>query len=212
MSPQTMRKAREKASAMEGMYTVHCKAVEGGMGTTCSVTMNTPGSNHSHTPIMEERSEAQLELLKGIEMALEPVEVAFWSHDGPWQFVGHDYVSESAVRADLSEISAAGVCRVRRILSQRPVHPHRHDTPRLGICMCAAPALTGKVRHQHQAGPSQSMVDPSQVCARPQGLHGSVHQPYQRPTHWFPPRLWQRSKADCKHVPHVVNVQDDAAQ
>lgn len=41
---------------------------------------------------MEERSEAQLELVKNIEAALEPVDAVFWSHDGPWQFVGSDYV------------------------------------------------------------------------------------------------------------------------
>jgi hypothetical protein len=43
--------------------------------------------------VAQERVEAQLSLLRGIERDLEQMKAVFYSHDVPWQFVGHEYVS-----------------------------------------------------------------------------------------------------------------------
>lgn len=41
-----------------------------------------------------QRAAAQLSLVTEIEEELEAVTAVFYSHDVPWQFVGHEYVSD----------------------------------------------------------------------------------------------------------------------
>jgi len=51
--------------------------------------------NQEGRTVAKERAEAQLSLVEAIGRELEPVDAVFYSHDVPWQFVGHEYVSSS---------------------------------------------------------------------------------------------------------------------
>ena len=56
----------------------------------------------------KERAKEQFELLKDIQGDLEKVEVVFYSHDVPWQFVGHEY------RSSLLDSASVGECEYLR--------------------------------------------------------------------------------------------------
>lgn len=49
--------------------------------------------NEEGRRVASERAMAQMSLLRAVEGDLEEVDAVFWSHDVPWQFVGHEYVS-----------------------------------------------------------------------------------------------------------------------
>lgn len=86
--PQLLALLAESAE-MSGMYTITCP----GKGAACSYKINDKGLNDQELRIAQERVEAQLSLLKGIEGDLEEITAVFYSQDVPWQFVGHEYVS-----------------------------------------------------------------------------------------------------------------------
>lgn len=44
------------------------------------------------------RADARLGLVTEVEELLEDVDAVFYSHDVPWQFVGHDFVSGGGSR------------------------------------------------------------------------------------------------------------------
>jgi hypothetical protein len=76
---------------MSGMYTLTCKCSKEG----CTATVVETGLNEEGKRVAYQRKDAQLSLLEPIEGDLEPVKVVFYSHDVPWQFIGHEFVSES---------------------------------------------------------------------------------------------------------------------
>lgn len=79
---------------MEGMYTITCKARPEG-GTTCTEAVQGDDLTPEEHLVLTQRSVAQLELIKPLEASLEDTQAVFFMHDGPWQFVGHDYVSST---------------------------------------------------------------------------------------------------------------------
>lgn len=76
------------------MYTILCPGPDAeGNPRKCSTRVNERGLNEEGRKVAYERIEAQMDLIREIEGELEKVEVVFYSHDVPWQFVGHEYVS-----------------------------------------------------------------------------------------------------------------------
>lgn len=101
---------------MDGMYTITCKALPDG-GTKCTEKTQGEGLDEGQLLVLTQRSVAQLELIKPLEAELEDTRAVFFMHDGPWQFVGHDYVSSTSSIPRLTRVEAAvgGVSRVRRV-------------------------------------------------------------------------------------------------
>jgi hypothetical protein len=76
------------------MYTISCKTSSATADLRrCSYTVQDAGLNEEGRLVAHQRAEAQLELIRQVQDVLEDVEAVFYSHDVPWQFVGHDYVS-----------------------------------------------------------------------------------------------------------------------
>lgn len=75
------------------MYTISCPGLTRKASSKCTYSIVEEGLNHEGRTVAKERAQAQLSLLQGIEGELEPVDAVFYSHDVPWQFVGHEYVS-----------------------------------------------------------------------------------------------------------------------
>lgn len=55
--------------------------------------MNEEGLNEQGKMIAKQRVEAQMAIIRDVQGDLEEVKAVFYSHDVPWQFVGHEYVS-----------------------------------------------------------------------------------------------------------------------
>lgn len=76
------------------MYLISCAGPDAeGKTKGCKYQINERGLNEEGKRVAKERAEAQFELIKEIQDDLERVEAVFYSHDVPWQFVGHEYVS-----------------------------------------------------------------------------------------------------------------------
>ncbi|BEJ14671.1 hypothetical protein CspHIS471_0404380 [Cutaneotrichosporon sp. HIS471] len=88
--PSDFRDNVEAASKMEGMYTITC-ATKGDIGTECTEKVQGEGLDPEVHLVLTQRSVAQLELIKPLEGMLQDIKAVFFMHDGPWQFVGHDY-------------------------------------------------------------------------------------------------------------------------
>lgn len=95
--PSTIQSLVRKASAKSGMYTITCpgssSSVGHGTSPACTYSINEQGLNEEGRLVARQRVEAQMSLLRDVEADLEKVEAVFYSHDVPWQFVGHEYVS-----------------------------------------------------------------------------------------------------------------------
>ena len=78
------------------MYTISCPGHDAdrntAMGSRCTYAIQEDGLNVEGSTILKERAEAQMTLLQEIYNELEAVDAVFYSHDVPWQFVGHEYV------------------------------------------------------------------------------------------------------------------------
>jgi hypothetical protein len=78
------------------MYTIRCPGSNpktNTKDTACRYEINEEGLNAEGRLVAGQRVEAQMSLVRDIQEELEPVEAVFYSHDVPWQFVGHEYVS-----------------------------------------------------------------------------------------------------------------------
>ena len=87
-----LQQLRRLVSTRSGMYSITCPGFSS-KSTNCTYSIVEKGLNHEGRVVANQRVEAQLSLLEGIEQELEPIEAVFYSHDVPWQFVGHEYVS-----------------------------------------------------------------------------------------------------------------------
>jgi hypothetical protein len=102
LTPATLQKLVAEAAAKSGMYTIYCPGMaaleDPDLGINCVYDINEEGVTPGHLAVAKERAEAQLSLLTDIQEELEEVEAVFYSHDVPWQFVGHEYVSRARCR------------------------------------------------------------------------------------------------------------------
>ncbi|KAL7419480.1 hypothetical protein Q5752_006318 [Cryptotrichosporon argae] len=127
-TPGELRALREEASDMSGMYTLSCpgaKRITRGATSRCTYAIQEEGLNEEGRTVARERAEAQLALVRQIEDELEEVEAVFYSHDVPWQFVGHEYKSALEDAASLGEYY--------------DVEQHELDTAHLGWASACAP-------------------------------------------------------------------------
>lgn len=91
------------------MYTISCRNGK------CTPTINEKGLNEEGRRVAKERAEEQLGLLRDVQADLEEVDAVFYSHDVPWQFVGHEYVGWCWVLADRIEECIRGRSECRRM-------------------------------------------------------------------------------------------------
>lgn len=80
------------------MYTISCpgkplKTTR--VGGRCTYKLNDKGLSDGTRRIAIERAESSMNLIRPVEWDLERFEAVFYSHDVPWQFVGHEYVSRA---------------------------------------------------------------------------------------------------------------------
>ena len=138
-TPSELQKIRKQSKTMSGMYIIKCdgQAPSRKSKSRCSYTVVEQGLNAEGRRVAHERAKAQLSLIHEIEGELEDIEAVFYSHDGPWQFVGHEYVG-----LDLSESSRADVPekRPRRLGTNRRMY----DSPLQDIRFL----LTDRLRQQ----------------------------------------------------------------
>jgi hypothetical protein len=92
LTPTRLNDISRIASRREGMYTIRCRRGKRG-NRRCTYKIQDKGLNAEGRLVAFQRANAQLELIKAVEDVLEDVEAVFYSHDVPWQFVGHEYVS-----------------------------------------------------------------------------------------------------------------------
>ncbi|OCF42296.1 hypothetical protein I317_03916 [Kwoniella heveanensis CBS 569] len=106
-TPNKLQALVREASSKSGMYSISCpgithtklskvkpgsnKAKLRRPSSKCVYKVVETGLNEEGRRVASERAEAQLELLEDIEDLLEEVKVVMYSHDVPWQFVGHEY-------------------------------------------------------------------------------------------------------------------------
>ncbi|WOO78997.1 Beta-1,2-xylosyltransferase 1 [Vanrija pseudolonga] len=106
ISPAELRKLRTEASELEGTYTITCRASRSKAGRhACKYTLNEKGldKDPGHRGNMVMRADARLGLVTEVEELLEDVDAVFYSHDVPWQFVGHDFKESLRESASLGE-------------------------------------------------------------------------------------------------------------
>jgi hypothetical protein len=112
------------------MYSIHCPGARRAdpKDRICTYTINEDGLQEQGKIIAKQRVEAQMAIIRDVQGDLEEVQAVFYSHDVPWQFVGHEYVSlsprrhvklwlidGSRVYADGSERSAYRCCGSGRV-------------------------------------------------------------------------------------------------
>jgi hypothetical protein len=78
---------------MSGMFTISCPPYGSRKNARCTAEITEVGLNEEGKRVARQRVEGQLDLLDEVLGELEEVETVFYSHDVPWQFVGHEYVS-----------------------------------------------------------------------------------------------------------------------
>ncbi|WVR05878.1 hypothetical protein IAU60_002904 [Kwoniella sp. DSM 27419] len=141
LTPAELRFLVEEASAKSGMYTISCPGithtkkskVKPGSNKSklqwpssgCSYEIQQTGLNEEGKRVASERAREQLGLLEDIEDLLEEVKVVMYSHDVPWQFVGHEYKSALEDAASVGEFYNT--------------HEHQIDTAHLGWASACAP-------------------------------------------------------------------------
>jgi hypothetical protein len=106
-SPAHLRKLVKRVSQLSGMYTLACTGSQAGSKGECKAHVVHEGLNEEGERVAKERAEAQLSLLEDIQEVLEPVDAVFYSHDVPWQFVGHEY------KGALEDAASVGECELR---------------------------------------------------------------------------------------------------
>ncbi|KAK8865940.1 hypothetical protein IAR55_001089 [Kwoniella newhampshirensis] len=105
--PAQFHELLRHTSTQSGMYTISCpgithtryakvrpgsnKAKMRRPSSKCTFKIVETGLNEEGKRVASERAKEQLGLLQDVEDLLEEVEVVFYSHDVPWQFVGHEY-------------------------------------------------------------------------------------------------------------------------
>ncbi|ORY32301.1 glycosyl transferase family 90-domain-containing protein [Naematelia encephala] len=92
LPPSQIQDLVREVSARSGMITITCPGITD-EERTCTYSIVREGLNEEGTRVAQDRAEAQMGLLEDIEDVLEEVQAVFYSHDGPWQFVGHAYKS-----------------------------------------------------------------------------------------------------------------------
>ena len=97
VNPLKLQTLMREVSARSGYYTVACPGINGPKGSECSSSLVKEGLNDEGTRVMGQRAEGQLSLVSDVAAELEEVQATFYSHDVPWQFVGHEYVSDPSV-------------------------------------------------------------------------------------------------------------------
>jgi hypothetical protein len=76
------------------MYTILCPGPDlEGNPRNCTSRVNERGLNEEGRLVAHERVAGQMDLIEEIQGLLEKVEVVYYSHDVPWQFIGHEFVS-----------------------------------------------------------------------------------------------------------------------
>ncbi|OCF73807.1 hypothetical protein I204_05651 [Kwoniella mangroviensis CBS 8886] len=104
LPPSKIQSLLKDSSEMSGMYTISCPGIQShnnkngnnhksSSSSKCVYKIVETGLNEEGKRVAKERAKEQLGLLESIEGLLEPVKVTMYSHDVPWQFVGHEYVS-----------------------------------------------------------------------------------------------------------------------
>ncbi|WWC86254.1 uncharacterized protein L201_001127 [Kwoniella dendrophila CBS 6074] len=94
LPPKKIQSLLKESSELSGMYTISCPgiSVTASSGSTkCIYKIVEKGLNEEGRRVAKERAKEQLGLLKDIENLLEPIKIVMYSHDVPWQFVGHEY-------------------------------------------------------------------------------------------------------------------------
>lgn len=77
------------------MYTILCPGPDlEGNPRNCTSRVNERGLNEEGRLVAHERVAGQMDLIEDIQGLLEKVEVVYYSHDVPWQFIGHEFVSD----------------------------------------------------------------------------------------------------------------------
>ncbi|GMK58662.1 hypothetical protein CspeluHIS016_0601040 [Cutaneotrichosporon spelunceum] len=100
--PSDFRAQAEAAAKMDSMYTITCAKKAGG-GTECTQKVKGEGLDDDGLRVLTQRSVAQLGLIKPLESMLEDVRAVFYMHDGPWQFIGHDFTELLKEATELGE-------------------------------------------------------------------------------------------------------------
>lgn len=98
LTPSQIQTLVRTASSKSGMYTISCPGAESKLPSEkreCTFKVNTEGLNAEGKKVANMRVEAQMGLLRDVAAELEEVQAVFYSHDVPWQFVGHEYVSRT---------------------------------------------------------------------------------------------------------------------
>ncbi|WVF70460.1 hypothetical protein IAT40_005250 [Kwoniella sp. CBS 6097] len=119
LTPGRLQALVRKSASKSGMYSISCpgithtklskvkpgsnKAKLRRPSSKCVYKIVETGLNEEGRRVASERAEAQLELLEDIEDLLEEVKVVMYSHDVPWQFVGHEYKSALEDAASVGE-------------------------------------------------------------------------------------------------------------
>lgn len=100
LHPTKLQKLSQEVAGQSGMYTISCPGTNPkstkGKGSKCAYSIVEKGLNAEGKRVARERAKAQLSLLEEVQMDLEEVAAVFYSHDVPWQFVGHEYVCPSS--------------------------------------------------------------------------------------------------------------------
>nr|XP_019015081.1 uncharacterized protein I206_01169 [Kwoniella pini CBS 10737]OCF53862.1 hypothetical protein I206_01169 [Kwoniella pini CBS 10737] len=120
LPPSKLQSLLKESSEMSGMYTIECPGV---------TQLKSPHNDESEEKrVAKERAIQQLGLLEDVEDLLEQVKVVMYSHDVPWQFVGHEYVSQ----IDLNVVHSLSI-----IIDLD--YPYQIDTAHLGWASACAP-------------------------------------------------------------------------
>ncbi|WVW82295.1 hypothetical protein I302_104301 [Kwoniella bestiolae CBS 10118] len=133
LPPTKIQSLLKASSEHSGMYTISCPGISSSsssnnnnqLSSKCVYKIVETGLNEEGKRVAKERAKAQLGLLEGIEELLEPVKVVMYSHDVPWQFVGHEYKGALEDAASVGEFF-------------NPTE-HEIDTAHLGWASACAP-------------------------------------------------------------------------
>nr|XP_018267302.1 uncharacterized protein I303_01287 [Kwoniella dejecticola CBS 10117]OBR89460.1 hypothetical protein I303_01287 [Kwoniella dejecticola CBS 10117] len=122
LPPTKLQNLLRESSEMSGMYTISCHER---MTSKCIYKIVEKGLNEEGKRVAKERAIQQLGLLEDVEELLEEVKVVMYSHDVPWQFVGHEY------KGALEDAAAVG--------EFFNPEEHERDTAHLGWASACAP-------------------------------------------------------------------------
>lgn len=136
------------------MYTIYCPGAQPGLEAAdqaCVYDLNEEGLTKGEVGVARERADAQMSLLKDIGGLLEEVEAVFYSHDVPWQFVGHEYVSGRELRlvriTTEAERPGAELSAPTQSISAGNLKPRADSYP----VACGSECDTSETVHLHQS-------------------------------------------------------------